>query len=167
MKLAVDIFYSGKQAYVAGVSFSSWQDSSPLNIYSCRVSDVAEYVPGQFYKRELPCILTLLDQFKIEAAYIMVDGYVYLGDHEQPGLGKHLYDALNEKVKVIGVAKKPYLTPDPESEVHRGESKIPLYVTSVGVHPEEAKSIVKQMHGPYRIPTLLKKVDQVSRTGQQ
>jgi deoxyribonuclease V len=67
---------------------------------------IEEYTSGEFYKRELPCILSLLGKNhfdNIEA--IIVDGFVYLDDQNKLGLGGHLYERLPYKVPVIGVAK--------------------------------------------------------------
>ncbi|MFG1491665.1 hypothetical protein ABMA58_20600, partial [Oceanospirillum sp. HFRX-1_2] len=66
--LAVDVQYQAgvndlsDTAYVAGVLFSGWQAEQADAEYRCRVSPVAEYDPGAFYRRELPCILQLLEQ---------------------------------------------------------------------------------------------------------
>jgi deoxyribonuclease V len=38
-----------------------------------------------------------------------------------------------------------------------------LYVTAMGISSEEAKSLIETMHGQYRIPTMLKLVDQLSK----
>jgi len=43
--------------------------------------------------------------------------------------------------------------------VVRGVSRRPLFVTTAGINAEEAAKGVQAMHGPYRIPTLLKLVD--------
>lgn len=48
----------------------------------------------------------LLSKHNLKPDCIIVDGFVHLED-DKPGLGKHLYDALNGKVRVIGVAKNP------------------------------------------------------------
>ena len=42
---------------------------------------------------------------------------------------------------------------------------IPLLVSAVGMPIEEAVAGVKRMHGPHRVPTLLKRVDRLSREG--
>jgi deoxyribonuclease V len=47
--------------------------------------------------------------------------------------------------------------------VLRGGSARPLYVTAAGLSADEAARRVRDMHGPYRIPTLLKRVDQLCR----
>ena len=45
----------------------------------------------------------------------------------------------------------------------RGQSKKPLYVSALGISADTALDYVKRMSGEYRIPDLLRKVDQVGR----
>jgi deoxyribonuclease V len=49
-------------------------------------------------------------------------------------------------------------------EIVRGKSKQPLYISAVGLSISQAAEHVHSMHGPYRIPTLLKRVDLLSRS---
>lgn len=163
MIFATDVHYQESGAVAAGVMFRKWQDARSEQILTAEVADVAEYVPGEFYQRELPCLLALLDKLKKEPTCIVVDGFVFLDGHTEAGLGKHLYDALNGSVPVIGVAKSAFKDAPPETEIYRGESKHPLYVTSVGMSLEEAKAHIAEMHGKFRLPTLLKKADQACR----
>lgn len=166
MILAIDVQYNENTAFVAGVLFEDWQSDAPSGEYVSIVKEVAEYEPGSFYKRELPCILSLLDEHKLLPTCIVVDGYVYLDGEQQPGLGKHLYDALGGKIEVIGVAKKGFAGISAEYEVIRGKSEKPLYVTTTGDLPL-AKKLVQKMAGRYRIPTLLKRADQVCRQAEK
>ena len=163
MILAIDVQYDDKQALVAGVSFDLWKQSSVGGEYLTTVSDIEDYQAGQFYKRELPCILSLLDEHKLNPDVIVVDGYVYLDENLSAGLGKHLYDVLNGKVIVIGVAKKAFKDISDDYQVFRGSSKKPLYVTAAGMSTKQAKEKVKQMSGANRIPFLLKRADQLCR----
>ena len=78
-------------------------------------------------------------------------------------VGARLYHALDGKVPVIGVAKT-WFKGGKALEVFRGKSKRPLFVTAAGITDEEAAAHVREMHGPDRIPTLLRRVDQLSRT---
>jgi len=48
-------------------------------------------------------------------------------------------------------------------KIFRGKSTNPLYITSEGIELEIAADLILNMHGIYRIPTLLKKVDQLCR----
>lgn len=163
MILAVDVQYTENRVRIAGVMFKNWQDEVPQKEYISLIEDVADYEPGQFYKRELPCILKLIKENKLQPKIIIVDGYVYLDGHSKAGLGKYLYDALKGEVIVIGIAKKPFKDIDGRYEVCRGSSKKPLYVTSVGIETEQAKARVRSMHGRNRLPTLIKRVDQICR----
>jgi deoxyribonuclease V len=163
MNLAVDVHYEAERATVAGVWFSAWEACEPDRELLTRASTVAAYAPGQFYKRELPCILSLLRQVESLPTCIVVDGYVYLGREKKPGLGKYLYDALSGETAVIGVAKSHFRGTPRVAEIRRGDSRRPLYVTAVGVSQEEAKWRIKGMCGENRIPLLLKRVDQLCR----
>jgi len=163
MILAIDVDYSDNTALVAGVLFKSWDDIEPYNTYTSIINEVNEYHPGSFYKRELPCILELLEEHNLKPDIIVVDGYVYLDGVSIPGLGKYLYDALDEKTIVIGVAKGPFKDIGSEYALYRGDSKKALYVTSVGISLQCAIKRISSMNGKYRIPDLLKKVDQVCR----
>ena len=167
MILAVDVQYSGKHATVAGVVFETWTDETPEMELACVVEDIADYQPGQFYKRELPCILTLIEATGLQPECIVVDGLVYLDGSSKAGLGRHLFDALAGKVPVIGVAKKLFKGISPQHEIYRGTSTKPLYVTAVGIDLMQAKEYIRCMHGRYRQPTLLKRVDRVCRSSEQ
>jgi deoxyribonuclease V len=160
---ATDVGYSGEYALAAGVMFDRWQDFTPTNQLKITIYDIAEYEPGSFYKRELPCLLKLLDELNSLPEYIIVDGYVYLDGIQQAGLGKHLYDAIEGKSIVIGVAKTRFKDISDEFEVFRSNSQRPLYVTAIGISNEAAKSLIEKMHGQYRIPTMLKIVDRLSK----
>ena len=49
------------------------------------------------------------------------------------------------------------------NSIYRGDSAKPLFVTAVGMTLEEAKAHIASMHGEHRIPTLLRRVDQLCR----
>jgi deoxyribonuclease V len=163
MILSVDVDYRDTGAFVAGISFHDWEDEKESGIFSSTLKNIDEYLPGQFYRRELPCILKLLEEHGIVPDTIVIDGFVYLDGKHEPGLGRHLYDALNGKVNVVGVAKRPFKGIPAECELLRGKSKKPLYVTSSGMPLETAKALIKSMHGTFRVPDLLKKTDQLCR----
>jgi deoxyribonuclease V len=166
MKLAIDVGYYESGAIAAGVLFNEWTDSHPEREVSTLVREIADYEPGQFYKRELPCMLALLAEIECELDAIVVDGYVWLGKpHKQPkpGLGAYLFEHLKRKVPIIGVAKNEFAGSG-APELLRGDSKRPLFITAAGVELPEAIHFVKQMHGKHRFPTLLKRVDILSRT---
>ncbi|MGJ0431396.1 endonuclease V [Methylobacter sp.] len=164
MILAVDVDYRDRSAFIAGIAFENWQDASEKSIFGSRLDDIEDYIPGQFYRRELPCILKLIEEHQLVPDLIVIDGFVYLDGRSRPGLGKHLYDALQGKIRVVGVAKRPFNDIAQECELYRGASKKPLYITSVGIPLSEAKAYIKSMHGEYRIPALLKQADRISKT---
>jgi len=164
LKACVDVDYREEEAVVACLLFEHWSAAQAVEAHTERVSPVEPYVPGQFYRRELPCLLEVLRPILHRLDTVIVDGHVWLSGDEPPklGLGAHLYEALGGQVPVIGVAKTPY-PGAPAAEVRRGQSANPLYVTAVGLSLEEAARHVAQMHGPHRLPTLLKEVDRLCR----
>ncbi len=157
----VDVDYRNNLAITACLTFTKWTDDLPLAEYLEVVSDVDDYVPGQFYRRELPCILKVLDKIKHTLNILVIDGYVWLGENHM-GLGAHLYQALNKKVAIIGVAKSKYYEAS-HAEVIRGKSNKPLYITSVGLDELDAIQLIASMAGEFRVPTLLKHVDDLCR----
>ena len=164
MILTVDVHYrSDNTATVAGILFPKWESDEVERILVKQIDKVAAYEPGSFYKRELPCITSLLNDIDDELEAIIIDGYVTLGREQKPGLGMHLYKSRGEEVPLIGVAKNKFLGTPQEYQVFRGKSKTPLYITAIGVLLTYAKEHIVNMHGKNRIPTLLKKVDQVCR----
>ncbi|GAB2190084.1 endonuclease V [Sessilibacter sp. MAH1] len=160
--LAVDVQYDDNSAFVAGVLFDEWNSEEPKAEYISFLRKIEEYIPGDFYKRELPCILRLLDEHRIAPSCIVVDGYVYLDGKQIPGLGKRLFDALDKRIEVVGVAKKGFKGIASECEILRGKSEKPLYVTSTS-DIEVAKYRIMNMFGGNRIPFLLKRADQLCR----
>jgi len=162
MIACVDVDYRGVGAVAACVCFSAWSDGTAALESVVQVGDVEPYESGQFYRRELPCILAVLKSLPRLPRVVIIDGYVWLGQ-QQTGLGAHLYEALDEQVAVIGVAKTRFVRAEPVELVFRGRSRNPLYVTAVGMDAAEAAHHIRAMHGPHRIPTLLKLVDQLSR----
>lgn len=163
MILAIDVFYRETSACTAGILFKQWEDFSFVSTHTSIATEINEYVSGEFYKRELPCILQLLQEHQLEPDIIIVDGYVYLDGHSKPGLGKYLYDALDGKVPIVGVAKSPFARSSAINEVLRGKSHKPIYVSCVGIKLEDVVKNIHLMHGTYRIPKLLKNADQLCR----
>ena len=158
---AFDVHYlKDGRASAAAVLFPDYASPEPAEVYTQMVSQVEDYVPGAFYKRELPCILMLIKNIREVLDEMLVDGYVMLG--KRPGLGQYLYESFAGKIPVIGVAKSRFEGAS-AAEVYRGRSKNPLYVTSVGMELREASERIRSMQGPYRVPTLLKQVDLLAR----
>lgn len=167
MILALDVHYKAGAAKTVGALFHNWEDAEPAEVRYHYLFDVAEYEPGAFYKRELPCLMGLIGELDLETLdMIIVDSYVFLDDDQRKGLGAILFDTLGGKVPVVGVAKTRFNANTLfVVEVCRGNSKNPLFVSSVGIPMQEAAEKVAEMHGNYRMPTLLKLVDFETKKG--
>ena len=165
MILAFDTYYYQNKAKTVCLSFEDWYNENKYETYSETLSEIEEYVSGEFYKRELPCILSLLAKIELEKVEtIIVDGFVYLNDENKFGLGGYLYESLNKRIPVIGVAKRDFATIEKNRDVvYRGKSNNPLFVTSIGIELKIASKKIKEMNGEFRIPTLLKELDKLTR----
>lgn len=163
MILATDVYYIGNSARAAGILFPNWRSKQIADRIIKYIAAVEPYQPGQFYKRELPCILELLAEVDDCLDAIVVDGFVTLGVDAQPGMGMYLYKQLNESTPVIGVAKNAFGGTPAESAITRGDSRRPLFISAAGIQLSQAKKLVREMHGENRIPTILKQVDHLCR----
>lgn len=165
MILAFDTYYFEDSAKTIGLQFENWSDSSYSKIFEESLSNIDKYVSGEFFKRELPCILSLIRQIDLsKCKAIIIDGYVYLDDENHYGLGAHLFEKLENKIPIIGVAKNNFKNiVNLKIEIFRGASLKPLFITSAGMDVREASELIKNMYGKYRIPELLKKVDSLGR----
>jgi deoxyribonuclease V len=158
---AFDVHYrEDGLASAAAVVFAAYGDDFPGAEYHRMLATPAAYVPGAFYRRELPGILALMERIDRPLATLIVDGYVSMGP--RPGLGQHLFEALEARIPVIGVAKSRFAGV-PAHEVYRGASRRPLYVTAVGMTVAAAAANIQAMHGAHRVPTLLQRVDRLAR----
>lgn len=165
MIYAFDTYYYEDYANTVCIAFEDWSSEKEVETFIEQMPVSSEYESGAFYKRELPCIVSLLKKITLRPEdIIIVDGYVTLDNEGKIGLGGHLYEVLDDKTPVVGIAKNEFTTPDSRRRsVFRGESKTPLFVTARGIDVDDVRAKVEQMHGAYRIPTLLKKLDQLSR----
>jgi len=154
----VDVDYRGTGSVAAALLFDAWTDDVPARELVARIAQVPDYEPGQFYKRELPCLLEVLRG--VTPACVIIDGFVHLGPERRPGLGAYLANALG--VIVVGVAKNPFHQ-TPATPVLRGASTKPLLVTAAGMPEAQPAAHVREMHGAFRIPTLLRRVDRLCR----
>jgi deoxyribonuclease V len=160
----MDVDYHDREAAVACVLFNGWRDGAPAREIVDRLDNVEPYEPGQFYKRELPCLLAALNAVREPLEAVLVDGYVWLHEDFAPGLGARLYEALGRRIPVIGVAKTLFVEAASIAvPVVRGTSARPLYVTAAGMPQGEAADHIRTMHGGHRLPTLLKRVDRLCR----
>ncbi len=158
MIAALDVDYRTDAVVTGCVVFSTWTDPAPARELVVRsAAPPAAYEPGRFYERELPYLLGALAE--ITADLVVIDGHVWLAD-DTPGLGAHLHAAIG--VPIVGVAKNPFRG-SPAIHVIRGASRKPLHVTAAGIDAGVAAALVRDMHGDFRIPTLLKRADSLAR----
>jgi deoxyribonuclease V len=164
MIACVDVDYRDSGAVAACVLLRDWADAASCGEHVERIAAVEPYEPGQFYRRELPCLRAVLDRVAGPVDVVVIDGYVWLGPGgARPGLGARLHEALGGSIPVIGVAKTRFAGAG-GVPVLRGDSRRPLIVTAAGMDAAAAARHVQAMHGPFRIPTLLRRVDQLCRT---
>jgi len=164
--LAVDAAYSEGRSAVAGVYFRDWASELDCGRQELvREGEPAAYEPGAFYKRELPLVMSLLDQALMPISAIVIDGYVWLSGDGEPGFGARLYEALGRRAPIIGVAKTKFHNDSWSQPVCRGQSETSLYVTSAGLDRTDAARCIASMVGPHRMPTLLKNADGLARKG--
>ena len=161
MFACLDVHYHQNSGTAACLLFPHLADPKPTETIVTSLTPTAAYVPGEFSKRELPILLKVLGKAATPIAVAIIDSYVDLADNK-PGLGRYLYRALAEKTAVIGVAKSRFRMA-PAVELRRGRSQTPLFITAAGLPQKEAADLIRQMHGPYRLPTLLKQVDSTCR----
>jgi len=160
----IDVGYSETQALAAAVIIENWTDPKPTKEYQIIIEPINEYISGEFYKRELPCILQLLATIEEDLSFIVVDGYVWLNNDKKPGLGAYLYEVMHGTLPIMGVAKNAFKQENQyAAEIYRGNSRKALYVTCEGMPIESAVNYIQNMTGSYRIPDVLKRVDQLSR----
>ncbi|MFK7785964.1 MAG: endonuclease V [Crocinitomicaceae bacterium] len=161
-----DTHYFEDKAQTSCVGISDWSSDKVEFELTEIVGGVDDYESGSFYKRELPCLKSILKKIELhpQEDYLVIDGFVVLDDHGKLGLGGYLFECLDSTIPVIGVAKNSFATIDKlRKEVLRGESTKALYVTALGVDLDLASNFVSNMHGEFRIPTILKLVDSYCR----
>ncbi len=157
----VDVDYRNTGAQAAAAWFRGWHAAAAEREATRWFDEVEPYVPGEFFRRELPCLLGVLERGPAPEI-VVVDGYVWLGAGV-PGMGAHLHAALGGGTTVVGVAKTRFAGANEAVEVRRGGSQAPLFVTAAGMSAAAAAAGVAAMLGPYRMPTLLKRVDTLAR----
>jgi deoxyribonuclease V len=163
MLCCVDVEYRTTCVVAACVGFRDWRDDAPaFEQVAVTRGAAAPYESGQFYRRELPHLIEVLGQLVALPQVVIVDGHVWLGPGI-PGLGAHLHEALGRRAAIVGIAKRPFHGASEAVPVLRGDSKTPLLVSVVGLATEVAARHVASMHGAFRIPTLIKAVDRLSR----
>lgn len=159
MNAILDVGYKNERAFISCVQFLNWYDDHPSAKRLTHLDIQAKYVPGRFFERELPCLLFALKQETVEFEVIVIDGFVHLKPPLKKGLGYYLYESMPYSAAVIGVAKNPLKVADSYVPVLRGKSCKPLFVSSINFSTDRAAELIKNMHGPFRLPTLIKMAD--------
>ena len=68
-------------------------------------------------------------------------------------------------MQVVGVAKSPFKSScKPVREICRGGSKRPFFISAIGMDVDEVARLVKGMSGEFRLPSLLKILDDKTKT---
>ncbi len=167
MIICMDVGYRDDgSAKVAAVVIDDWASETVTTESTLEIDQVAAYVPGEFYRREMPCLLAMLESLSITPEVIVIDGFVTLNGDGRAGLGMHLYDHLRTdqpSIAVVGVAKTAFHGATHAIEVLRGDSVKPLFVTSVGIDAQSAADSVRTMAGNHRFPQALSRVDQLTK----
>lgn len=162
----LDVGYRGSRARAACVLANSWESEVPNSTYVQEIDAVEPYEPGNFFRRELPCLLSVLRILPSFPEVAVVDGYVWLSSARRPGLGAYLYEALGRRVPVVGIAKTAFVgarSCDAVAQVRRGNSRQPLFVTAAGMELDAAERSVRRMAGKHRIPEMMRIADRLSR----
>ncbi|WP_368407648.1 endonuclease V [Chryseobacterium edaphi] len=144
MIYAFDTYYYEDFAKTVCIALEDWSSEKENEIFTENTQITSDYESGAFYKRELPCILSLLSKIELkENDIIIVDGFVTLNNDGKIGLGGYLFNALDQKIPIVGIAKNEFSSPDEKRRiVVRGESKTPLFLTAMGIDVDEVKKKV-------------------------
>ncbi len=164
----LDVNYLAQGARAACVIAVSWEAATAASACTEKIDVVEPYAPGEFYRRELPCLLAVLRRLPALPDVIVVDGYVWLPPGDRPGLGARLHQALGGTIPVVGIAKTAFAGAEAAAAivpVLRGNSRRPLFVTAIGMEPALAAQCVSRMAGPDRIPLLVKLADRLAKDG--
>lgn len=179
MILITDVCYDeqNNSAHIGGITFSDWTSDDVIDKFEIDKTGIdAEYIPGEFYKREMPCLIKLWNSIpedvKKNISTVIVDGFYDIWDC-RPGMGHHFKDWLSENgysnIEVVGIAKTKcretnkftlpvYRTKESKESKWRGA----IWVNGSNKNEDYVKRVMS-MAGKFRIPSIVKKVDHVSR----
>lgn len=156
-----DVYYYKNYARACCIVFNK-EEEKVISEYIEVIEGIKDYISGEFYKRELPCILKVLEKVKEDIDIIITDSFVWVEKYKN-GLGAYLYESIKFKIPIIGVAKSYLKGSTAYLEVYRGKSTKPLYVSAVGIDLKYSAKLIKNLKGEFRIPDILKKVDKLSK----
>jgi deoxyribonuclease V len=160
----LDAAYGDATSAVACITAADWGDAKPVDEIVLRRGPQKAYAPGEFYRRELPLLLSALGKLHRSPDAIVIDGYAWLDAKGRRGHGAHLFEELGQETPVIGIAKTRFAGADKfAGQIIRGKGSSPLYVTAAGIDAGMAVASVRTMHGEHRIPTLVARADKLAR----
>lgn len=160
----LDAAYADTSSAAACVLSNDGSDPVASSELIHRAGPPAAYQPGEFFRRERPLLLALINSLPTKPDMLVIDGYVWLDGQGRPGLGAHLHEAFGRALPVIGVGKTRFADADQwAAPILRGASTSPLYITAAGLPLEAAVQAIQLMHGPSRIPTLIARADRLAR----
>ncbi|HJV84480.1 MAG TPA: endonuclease V [Noviherbaspirillum sp.] len=162
----LDVHYDTRGAQAACIVADSWTAEAALCSCVDVIKEVRPYQPGSFYLRELPCLISVLRLLPALPDMLVIDGYVWLPPLARAGLGARLYETLQRRVPVVGIAKTAFAGGEACADVvpvWRGTSGKPLFVTAAGVDIHAAAEWVRSLAGKHRLPILVSMADRLSR----
>ena len=83
-----------RERELRGISLKQISDDTKIGVRFLQAleEDKLELIPGEFYRRELPGLLAVLEKIEQPIDVMVIDGYVDLAP-DRPGLGRHLWSA--------------------------------------------------------------------------
>lgn len=160
--LALDVAYKGSQYKGVGIVFSEWTQGEPSEVIEIKGRNNAPYIPGEFWKKEVPILKELcknLDQIKT----IIVDGFLEVLDDRTEELNSSFYEHLMKELKgwkgqVIGIAKSDFGETGKKGYALRWErGGKPLWIQ--WKNGKDPTKNLKEMKGDKRLPDLLQFLD--------
>lgn len=141
----------GTCARASAVSFDEWTSAKHRAVHSVQFTNVAPYVHGELYRRELPILKALLVDYVDRADVFIIRGYATLP--ERKALGERLYATLG--VPVVGVSPRKFEDESCSVPVSRVGGTGQLFVTSCGCPLTEATTGLMLMPGASKLPAML------------
>ena len=164
MLVSVDVDYRPDATVAACVLFRDWGDAAEAAHFVDRGPPAEAYVPGEFYRRELPALLRVLARCLDPLTTVIIDGYVWLGGDERPGPGRApVRGARAKRARHRRGEDVVSLQPGRGAGAARRQPAAPAGHRSGGGRPGRRPRCIQRMHGPSRLPTLLKRVDRLCR----
>ena len=108
MIVIIDADYNEEigKAHIAGIVAETIFDEKEKMVVTAISDEIGEYIPGQFYKRELKSVELIIAQLEVsQIKLIVVDGYADFGT-DKLALGAYVFEKYN--IPVIGIGKNKF-----------------------------------------------------------